>query len=108
MGSAPSHFLPGRQLVASASNDRMARLWDVATGLACGTLEGHSSVVRAVAYNRTSSWWRQPPKTAWPGSRTRPRQRGATIKDYWDWVGAVIPKKGLALGVSVKLSTRRY
>ena len=37
--------------MASASYDKTVRLWDAATGAVRGTLEGHSGLVRAVAFS---------------------------------------------------------
>jgi hypothetical protein len=40
-----------KQLVASVSRDKTIRLWEVATGLCCSTLEGHSDSNGAVAFS---------------------------------------------------------
>ena len=37
--------------MASASDDRTVRLWDAGTGAALQTLEGHISIVGAVAFS---------------------------------------------------------
>jgi WD40 repeat protein len=39
------------RLIASASDDKTARLWDAATGAALQILEGHSQYVNAVAFS---------------------------------------------------------
>ena len=38
--------------LASASNDRTMKLWDVASGQEIGTLKGHTGAVASVAFNR--------------------------------------------------------
>lgn len=43
-------FAPGGSRIASAGNDRVVRVWDVASGATVGTL-GHSHPLNAVAYS---------------------------------------------------------
>ncbi|KAH0405333.1 hypothetical protein KCU89_g213, partial [Aureobasidium melanogenum] len=52
----PSHvtavaFSPDDKLIASASDDSTARLWDIATGATRSILEGHTGPVTAVAFS---------------------------------------------------------
>jgi WD40 repeat protein len=44
-------FSPDGKLIASASNDKTARLWDATTGAATQTLKGHSDCIKAVAFS---------------------------------------------------------
>jgi len=44
-------FSPDGQLLASASYDKMIRLWDLVTGAAVQTLDGHTEGISAVAFS---------------------------------------------------------
>src|SRR2546423_381354 len=44
-------FSPDGELVASGSDDKTMRLWDIKTGESRGTLEGHSDWVRTVVFS---------------------------------------------------------
>ena len=43
-------FLLDSQLLTSASDNKIVRLWDANMGVSCSILEGHSNWVRAVAF----------------------------------------------------------
>ena len=44
-------FSPDGKQIVSASRDKTVRLWDSATGAACGTLKGHEDWVQAVTFS---------------------------------------------------------
>ncbi len=44
-------FSPDGKTLASGSDDKTIRLWDVATGKEQATLKGHTSVVKSVAFS---------------------------------------------------------
>ena len=48
-------FSPDGSRLASGSDDRTVRVWNVATGQVEQTLEGHSDTVLSVAFSRDSS-----------------------------------------------------
>ncbi len=83
-------FSPDGSLLATASADRTARLWDPSTGQHRSTLEGHTSWVRGVAFSpdgsllatasddRTARLW--DPSTG---------QHRSTLEGHTDWVFGV-------------------
>jgi WD40 repeat protein len=44
-------FSPDGQIVASGSDDKTIKLWDLQTGLEIATLSGHESYVESVAFS---------------------------------------------------------
>jgi WD40 repeat protein len=49
-------WAPDGSWIATASNDRTARIWDAATGHQRAVLNGHTSSVNAVAWAPDGSW----------------------------------------------------
>ena len=47
---------PEEQILASASQGRTARLWDIQTGECCQVLQGHSSGVRSLSWSPDGQW----------------------------------------------------
>ena len=56
------------QTLVSSSDDGTLKLWDVASGLERKTLEGHGSLVAAVAYSPDAGFWLRPAGTTRSGS----------------------------------------
>lgn len=52
--SQDCRILSGRQASGPASSDKMVRLWDLATGAALQTLEGHGNGIHAVGFSLDS------------------------------------------------------
>ena len=50
-------FSPDGKLVVTASDDKTARLWEVATGQMLRALPGHQGTVGPPLLVRTASWW---------------------------------------------------
>jgi WD40 repeat protein len=49
-------FNPGGQILASVSDDRTVRLWDVQTHQCLRVLRGHQDIVRAIAFDTSGQY----------------------------------------------------
>jgi WD40 repeat protein len=83
-------FSPDGALLATASADRTARVWETTSGQHRGTLEGHTGGVRGVAFSPDGALLAtaSADRTARVWETTSGQHRG-TLEGHTDWVRGV-------------------